>query len=260
MLNIFFLIIFLHFSSTWLYLFWSYHKHFSLMLLNHACRSHLLESSKTFHICFFSPPHLISKRGFPQVPTAETSGAAFPFLPHTCNHTNVHLCAFNSTKYMLGIQGTSENLREKVFMQTKEGLADQTQSKYDKNNPKPTLKQTDVSRKANSIRDCCPQTFVVRTFETKRVSKQVKAPGLCVYLFMFSLCRLKVWSFFPLSLSCVSRRVTNTMQCLAASKAQQWQVQGGKIKYSFLRHRIENSMKSSKKQKNNGSCHRWWGS
>lgn len=37
-----------------------------------------------------------------------------------------------------------------------------------------TLKEAIISRKVNIVRRCCPDTFVVRTFETKRVSKQVK--------------------------------------------------------------------------------------
>ena len=64
---------------------------------------------------------------------------------------------------------------------------------------------------------------------------------------MFAL-RGGVWSFF----SCISRSVTNTMRCLAASKAHRWQVRGEKIKYSFLRHRMEifkwNTAKIGKKK------------
>lgn len=141
----------------------------------------------------FLPPLLISEREFPHFPPAETSSAAFPFLPHTHAITQmyiyVHLTALNiCLEYRRRVKISG---RKFFFMQTKEGLRDQTQSKHI-NNLKTTLKQTVVSRKANSIQDCCPQTFVVKTFETKRVSKQVKAPGLCVYLFMFSLCRLEV--------------------------------------------------------------------
>lgn len=78
-----------------------------------------------------------------------------------------------------------------------------------------TLKQAIISRKVNIVRRCCPDTFVVRTFETKRVSKQVKsARTQCLPFHVLPPPR---WGL--ISRCCISCSVTNTMRCLAASKA-----------------------------------------
>lgn len=98
----------------------------------------------------------------------------------------MHARALKSTKN-LSLRKWTEYTGKVFFLQTAAAFAEQTQSKQEEKKEKKTLKQTVISRKANTEQDCCPQTFVVRTFETKRVSKQVNHQDT-VFTFSCSLC------------------------------------------------------------------------
>lgn len=117
-------------------------------------------------------PHLILSRGIPQVATAQTSSAAAAAATRTSmhRHTQTHAISAQNTRKSQQHIKNCEDPREK-FSANYSNIHRTNAVKV--REKKETLKQTIISRKANTVQHCCPQTFVVRTFETKRASKQV---------------------------------------------------------------------------------------
>lgn len=124
-----------------------------------------------------------------------------------CYCEDLQRCCHCRTHLMLEVQEKSTKHKEvhkKKIIQSLFSAIDSSihttntvlrEKKWHKTKQRKTLKQTIICRKANTVKRSCPETFVVRTFTTKRASEQVNRQDP-VYHFMFSLCR-GVWSFSP---------------------------------------------------------------
>lgn len=150
-----------------------------------------------------------------------------PVLPSTHMHMHMHTRhnnANSSRKVNMTERKMQRSWRESISLSAIHSRIHAAKSPSERGKKEKTLKQAIISRKVNIVRRCCLDTFVVRTFETKRVSKQVKsARTQCLPFHVLPPPRRGL-----ISRCCISRSVTNTMRCLAASKAHLWQVQGGK--------------------------------